>query len=336
MLAALNQHCHPDSVANAFTTLMFLFNDSVGKLEEIMAYRSRFDWMVNYMSRCKIILPPVLMVMFFLRSLQSCHNNLLEQFCSRYKSLKGASINSIVADMRYHNEFKLVGSDKKVPAGKGPKAAAAAASSAIDKQGKDWRNPYKWLASFDIKGIKKWRMRFLAGNGFCPILAMVVEEYNSDDNFCWDGDHTVVESLPPLLAPPPFCCANRPINLLAASSSKCIVIWRMEILSCMQFVLHAGQVGVFFLKIFALAEQLQNSERLNFVRKKKRRRPRKARRWLHEGKVPCALNQIFFLVHEYLGSERPVLFEVSAPTRLNLRGSHVRRKFRKRTARAVP
>ena len=39
----------------------------------------------------------------------------------------------------------------------------------------------------------------------------------------------------------------------------------MEILSCMQFVLHAGQVGVFFLNNFALAEQLQNSERLNFI-----------------------------------------------------------------------
>ena len=64
----------------------------------------------------------------------------------------------------------------------------------------------------------------------------------------------------------------------------------------MQFVLHAGQVGVFFLNNFALAEQLQNIERLNFVRKKKRRRPRKARRWLHEGKVPCALNQFFFIL----------------------------------------
>jgi hypothetical protein len=40
------------------------------------------------------------------------------------------------------------------------------------------------------------------------------------------------------------------------------------------------------------------------VRMKKRNRPRKARRWLREGKVPCALNQEFlFLVHEYLGSE---------------------------------
>ncbi len=40
------------------------------------------------------------------------------------------------------------------------------------------------------------------------------------------------------------------------------------------------------------------------VRKKKRKRPRKARRWLHEGKVPCVLNQEFlFLVHKYLGLE---------------------------------
>ncbi len=36
----------------------------------------------------------------------------------------------------------------------------------------------------------------------------------------------------------------------------------------------------------------------------KRKRPRKARRWLREGKVLCVLNQEFlFLVHEYLGLE---------------------------------
>ncbi len=59
-----------------------------------------------------------------------------------------------------------------------------------------------------------------------------------------------------------------------------------------------------------------------------------------EGKVPCALHQeILFLVHEYLGSERPVSFEYRLLRRLCLRGSHVRRKFRKGlpyAARAVP
>ncbi len=40
------------------------------------------------------------------------------------------------------------------------------------------------------------------------------------------------------------------------------------------------------------------------VRKKKRKRPRKTRRRLRKGKVPCAINQeILFLVHEYLGLE---------------------------------
>jgi hypothetical protein len=40
------------------------------------------------------------------------------------------------------------------------------------------------------------------------------------------------------------------------------------------------------------------------VREKKRKRPRKARRWLCKGKVLCVLNQEFlFLVHEYLGLE---------------------------------
>ncbi len=38
-----------------------------------------------------------------------------------------------------------------------------------------------------------------------------------------------------------------------------------------------------------------------------------------------------FLVHEYLGPERLISVEVSAPTRLSLQGSHVRRKVRKRT-----
>ncbi len=37
------------------------------------------------------------------------------------------------------------------------------------------------------------------------------------------------------------------------------------------------------------------------VRMKKRKRPRKARRWLREGKVPCALNQDFFFGSRVFG-----------------------------------
>ncbi len=64
------------------------------------------------------------------------------------------------------------------------------------------------------------------------------------------------------------------------------------------------------------------------VRNKKQKRPWKVRRWLCEGKVPCVLNQEFpFWFTSIWVWKRPVSFEVSAPTRLSLQGSHVRRKF---------
>ncbi len=66
MLAALNLHCHPDMVANVFSTLMSFFNDSMGDSEDILAFRTRFDRMINKMCPCKIVIPPLLMVMFFL------------------------------------------------------------------------------------------------------------------------------------------------------------------------------------------------------------------------------------------------------------------------------
>jgi hypothetical protein len=79
MLAALNWHCCPDSVANAFTTLLSLSNISMGVSKEIMAFCSQFNGMVNYMARCRIFLPSILIVMFFLCSLHSCYDDLLEQ-----------------------------------------------------------------------------------------------------------------------------------------------------------------------------------------------------------------------------------------------------------------
>ncbi len=41
--------------------------------------------------------------------------------------------------------------------------------------------------------------------------------------------------------------------------------------------------------------------------------------------------KFLFLVHEYLGYERPISIEVLAPTRLSLQGSHMWRKLRQRT-----
>jgi len=75
----------------------------------------------------------------------------------------------IVVEVCYHDKFQLVGSDNKLPAGKTLKEVAAVASSQMDKQGKEWNNPCEWLASFNIKSIKKHWTRSLASTGFCPI-----------------------------------------------------------------------------------------------------------------------------------------------------------------------
>jgi hypothetical protein len=165
MLDVLHKHCRPDTISNAFSTLMSLFNDVQGPSEPVLEFRSRFDGMVLDMSRSKIILPPILLVMLFLSALHTRYSDLLDQFRSRYKTLETASIDSVVEDARYHDEFKLVGSDKKVPGGATPKAATAN----VDKSGKEWSSPFEWLSSYSMKGLKTRWDRAIAGTGICPI-----------------------------------------------------------------------------------------------------------------------------------------------------------------------
>ena len=165
MLAVLNQHCRPDTIANAFSTLMSLFNDVQDHSEPVLEFRSWFDGMVLDMSCSKIILPPIILVMLFLCALHSRYSDLLDQFWSRYKTLETATIDSVVENARYHDKFKLVGSDKKVPGGATPKAATVN----VNRNGKEWSLPFEWLSSYSTKGLKTRWDRAIAGTGICPI-----------------------------------------------------------------------------------------------------------------------------------------------------------------------
>ncbi len=203
MLAALNQHCRPDSVANAFMTLMSLFNDNMSKSEDIMAFQLQFNGMLNKMSHCKIFIPPMLMVMFFLHSLHSCYEPILDQFWLRYKSLETASLDSIVSDIRFHNELKVVGTDKKVLPGKGPKAAAAAASPAVDCQGKAWNNTHKWFLKLNVDSVKRHWKRSFAGNGFCPICHHTKDKHPpASCPFLAELNLKLIHVTPPATGPP--------------------------------------------------------------------------------------------------------------------------------------
>jgi hypothetical protein len=167
ILMVLNQHCCPDTVANAFMTLMSLFNDIKSKAEPIMKFCSWVDSMVMDMLHCKIMIAPILLVMFFLCALHGHYTDLLEQFHSHSKVLEDASIVSVVEDVHYHNSFTLASLKKSPhpPGSWGPKASAAI----INKQGTVWANPFEWLSKYGRKGIKTCWIHALVSTGICPI-----------------------------------------------------------------------------------------------------------------------------------------------------------------------
>jgi hypothetical protein len=102
MLAALTHHCRPDSVANAFTSLLSLFNNVQGNDKSILQYWSHFDGIIMDLSQCKVAIPQILLIMLFLWALHSRYFNLLEQFCTRFKSIEHATTDSIIDDVMYH------------------------------------------------------------------------------------------------------------------------------------------------------------------------------------------------------------------------------------------
>ena len=118
---------------------MSLFNDVQGESKPIVEFRSRFDGMIMDMSRCKVVIPPLLLVMIFIRALHTRYSDILDQFRSRYKDLDSATVDTVVADVKYHDSFQLVDHPKKTPKKGGPGALAAA----VDKSGKEWSTPFE-------------------------------------------------------------------------------------------------------------------------------------------------------------------------------------------------
>jgi hypothetical protein len=66
MLAALNTYCHPNFVANAFSSLLLIFNELQGKKKPILEFCSRFNGLILEMACCKVVIPPLLLVMLSL------------------------------------------------------------------------------------------------------------------------------------------------------------------------------------------------------------------------------------------------------------------------------
>jgi hypothetical protein len=99
MLAALNAYCHPDLVANTFFSLLSIFNELQGDNEPDLAFGSCFDGLIMEMACCKVAIPSLLLIMFFLRALHSCYSDIEEQFWTHHKSLETTSLDMTVADV---------------------------------------------------------------------------------------------------------------------------------------------------------------------------------------------------------------------------------------------
>jgi hypothetical protein len=91
---------------------------------------------------------------------------------SSFKPIEDASLDSIVAEVTYHDGFTPVDHSKKKPSSGAPPTrglAAASANTNSDRNGKVWQTPFEWLAVYGEKGIKSRWSRAMAGTGICPI-----------------------------------------------------------------------------------------------------------------------------------------------------------------------
>ncbi len=172
MLATLMQHCCPDTVSNAFTSLLSLFNNVQGESESILEYWSRFDNLTLELGWCKVMIPSILLVMLFLCALHGWYFIIFDQFQSHFKPIETATLDSIISDISYHDGFQVVDHSKKGKSSSTPGPcvpAAALANINSNCQGKVWQSPFKWLAQYGVKGIKDRWTRAMAGTSICPI-----------------------------------------------------------------------------------------------------------------------------------------------------------------------
>jgi hypothetical protein len=111
----------------------------------------------------------ILQVMLFLRGMHSRYQDLLSQFTSKHKDLSVATIDSIVGDAKFMDEFKLV-EGKSKPGGP-PPCVPSVAAVATDKEGTEFRNPFEWLAMYDSGFIKQRWQCSLCGGFYCAFCS---------------------------------------------------------------------------------------------------------------------------------------------------------------------
>jgi hypothetical protein len=167
ILQVLEDNFRPSSISNTFTTLLALFNTTQGDKEGLHEFCLHFEGHLAALSQSLVAIPPIPQVMLFLHALHSRCHHLLTQFASKQKDLASANIDSVVADAQFMDEFIVVDVKSKPSTPGASPHAPAAASVATDKDGKEYRTTWEWLASYNLPGIlARWRCS-LRGGFYC-------------------------------------------------------------------------------------------------------------------------------------------------------------------------
>ncbi len=163
------------------------------------------------MSRCKVVIPQILLVMLFLQALNVCYFTIVDQFWSHFKSLKLVTIDLVVEDVTYHDSFTVINNkkDKKNP---GPVGGIPAAASAnVDCQETVWNSPFDWLIKYGHRSIKTQWTRALAGTGICLICHRDKKPWHIPANCPLLKELNIkLVNGPPSLAPPAKCGSPAP------------------------------------------------------------------------------------------------------------------------------
>jgi hypothetical protein len=212
MLAAHNAYCHPDSIANAFSSLLSIFNKLRGKNEPILAFCSRFDGLILEMARCNVVIPPLLLVILFLRALHSRYSDIVEQFWTWHNSLDTKSIEMIVADVTYHDKFILKEPCRQDKSSKTLSRIPAAYAAHTDNAGTVWSSPFDWLSKgYGEKGIRTRWKKALGGSGICPICHQETPKHVPKDCTLLKSLNLKLIHVAPMASPPaPTPAASAP------------------------------------------------------------------------------------------------------------------------------
>jgi hypothetical protein len=147
MLQVLEDNFRPSSISNMFTTLLSLFNNRQSNTEGIHEFCLQFEGNLLALSCSLVAIPPILQVMLFLRAIHSHYQDLLSQFASKQKDLSAATIDSVVADAKFMDEFATVGSNGRAIRLSSTSRSLAAATAVTDRSGKEHCSPWEWLST---------------------------------------------------------------------------------------------------------------------------------------------------------------------------------------------